>query len=85
MILHVLTLILAACPGKAGWVLETGWPSAGLANGAAIPGKSEQAVAIASILKTVPDRLTMFTFTNDLWKSAGAFDVEQSFGCGDLF
>lgn len=81
----VLTIILATCPGKKGWVLEAGWPSAGNANGAAIPGKSEQAIAIASIVKAVPGRITMFTYTNDLWKANGVFGVEQAFGCGNLF
>lgn len=85
MILYLLTIILACCPGKAGWVLEAGWPSSGKANGVAIPGKSEQATAIASILKAVPNGVTMFTYTNDMWKSVGAFGVEQSFGCGNLF
>lgn len=81
----ILTIILACCPGKQGWVLETGWPSAGTANGVAIPGKAEQATAIASIIGAVPDRCAIFTYTNDLWKTSGAFGVEQSFGCGDLF
>lgn len=81
----VLTIILAVCPGKEGRVLEAGWPSAGNPNGVAIPGKAEQATAIASIVKAVPDRITMFTYTNDLWKANGVFNVEQSFGCGNLF
>lgn len=54
-------------------------------NGVAIAGKSEQAVAIAGILKAAPGKITMFTYTDDLWKAAGALGVEQSFGCGDLF
>ncbi|PWW72275.1 Glycoside Hydrolase Family 17 protein [Tuber magnatum] len=80
-----LKLASEACGGKPGWVLEAGWPSAGQPNGNAVPGASEQKVAIASIVKESPGQVTYFSFENDLWKAAGAFGVEPNFGCSGLF
>lgn len=80
-----LALIDAICPGKTGINLECGWPSAGLTNGAAIPGKSEQATAISGIRSKVGSRTVFFSFHNDGWKEPGACGCEQSWGCGDLF
>lgn len=80
-----LKIAIDLCGGnKPGFVLEAGWPNSGEANGAAIPGKSEQAVAIASI-KEKSKNTVFFTWTNDGWKPPGAFGVEPNFGCGDLF
>ncbi|KAF2650141.1 glycoside hydrolase family 17 protein [Lophiostoma macrostomum CBS 122681] len=77
----------AVCPeaaAKGKYITEIGWPSAGEANGNAIPGVSEQKEAIESILKEVGEEACIFSFQNDLWKAPGAFSVEQSFGCSDV-
>ncbi|CUS11055.1 unnamed protein product [Tuber aestivum] len=80
-----LKLAIEACGGKPGYVLEAGWPSAGQPNGAAVPGVSEQKVAIASMIKECPGQITYFSYENDKWKTAGAFGVEPNFGCSGLF
>ncbi|KAK7205786.1 glycoside hydrolase superfamily [Myxozyma melibiosi] len=69
-------------------VLETGWPSAGAeANGAAVPGKAEQAAAVTSIMSETDggNDVVFFTFADDMWKLAGLFGVEQRFGLIDVF
>jgi exo-beta-1,3-glucanase (GH17 family) len=80
-----LKIVDGLCPGKSGVNLETGWPSGGTCNGKACPGKSEQATAIKGIKDAVGGKSVMFSFTNDLWKAAGAFGCEQSWGAIDLF
>ncbi|KAL8932700.1 MAG: hypothetical protein Q9211_006163 [Gyalolechia sp. 1 TL-2023] len=73
------------CPGKEAWNLETGWPKKGDANGKAVPGTSEQAVAILSIRTEAGGRSAFFSFVDDEWKGEGELGVERNFGCGDLF
>ena len=70
-----LALLESICPGLAVYNLETGWPSAGLPNGAAIPGPTEQAAAIESIKKIAGEKCAFFSFVDDLWKSKGEFGV----------
>ncbi|KAL3494011.1 glycoside hydrolase superfamily [Aspergillus germanicus] len=69
--------------------LETGWPNAGLSNGVAIPGKSEQSTAIKSLLDKVGGVSVFFSYEDDAWKSKFAssdqFQVETHWGCIDLF
>ncbi|KIW07955.1 uncharacterized protein PV09_01856 [Verruconis gallopava] len=79
-----IALVEAAC-GKTAYNLECGWPSAGSSNGAAVPSKSDQKTAITDILAKAGDKTAIFSFENDAWKDAGAFGVEQNFGCSDLF
>ncbi|KAJ5421379.1 Glycoside hydrolase superfamily [Penicillium cf. griseofulvum] len=73
------------CGGKDVINLETGWPNAGNANGAAIPGPSQQAAAIKSIAKHVGSKSIFFSFSDDTWKNPGEFDVEQHWGCSGVF
>ncbi|MCJ1402492.1 hypothetical protein MMC11_005712 [Xylographa trunciseda] len=74
------------CPGdKEVWNLESGWPSAGKANGQAIPGQQEQQVAVAAIMAAAGGKCAMSSFVDDLWKAEGDLGVEQSWGCGHLF
>jgi exo-beta-1,3-glucanase (GH17 family) len=80
-----LVILDGICPGKSTYVVESGWPHAGQPNGAAIPGPSEQATALASIQSTCGSQVVFFTYEDDLWKAPGAFDVEQSWGCADVF
>ncbi|GLB05058.1 hypothetical protein AtubIFM57258_011089 [Aspergillus tubingensis] len=65
--------------------LETGWPSKGNANGAAVPGTTEQATAIKGIRESVGELSVFFSYANDLWKDPGEYDVEQYWGCIDQF
>ncbi|RAL07273.1 putative cell wall glucanase (Scw11) [Aspergillus homomorphus CBS 101889] len=65
--------------------LETGWPSKGNANGVAVPGVSEQAIAIKGIREAVGGTSVFFSYANDLWKTPGQYDVEQYWGCIDQF
>ncbi len=70
-----LKLLESICPGLPAYNLETGWPSAGTPNGAAIPGIDEQIAAIESIQKAAGGNSVFFSFVDDLWKSEGAFGV----------
>ncbi len=63
-----LDLVSNLCPGKEGIVLETGWPSKGNSMGSAIAGVSEQAIAIASIIKECGDQSILFSLYDDQWK-----------------
>lgn len=80
-----LDIVDGLCAGKKGFNTETGWPKAGKCNGAACPGDSEQATAVAAIKAAAGGRSCMFSFTDDLWKPLGSFDCEQSWGLIDLF
>lgn len=66
-------------------ISETGWPSQGLTNGAAIPSPSEQATAISSIRSAFsgnPGGVTLFNPYNMMWKTntAAQFEAEQYWG-----
>lgn len=81
-----LEIIDTICSGITGIILETGWPSAGTGcNGLACPGVSQQATAVAGIKDAVGGRAAMFSYTNDLWKAAGDFGCEQSWGLIQLY
>ena len=73
------------CPGKEVYNLESGWPHAGQANGKATPGPDHQHTAITSIMENVGAKTIFFSFEDDMWKKAGEFGVEQSWGCNKLF
>lgn len=74
-----------ACNGKEAYNLETGWPSAGNANGEAVPGVAEQKAAIDSIVAKVGSKSAIFSYEDDSWKAPGDLDVEQYWGCASLF
>lgn len=81
-----MSLLSDACGGsKDAYNLETGWPSAGDANGAAIPGTSEQKEAIDSILASAGGKSAIFSYEDDTWKAPGDLGVEQYWGCASLF
>ncbi|KAJ6186485.1 hypothetical protein N7519_007786 [Penicillium mononematosum] len=73
------------CGGKDVINLETGWPNAGSANGAAVPGTAEQATAIKSIAAAVGSKSIFFSYSDDTWKNPGEFNVEQHWGCAGVF
>lgn len=63
-------------------VTESGWPKAGGANGAAVPGYAQQKSAIAAIIASVPD-VVLFSAFDAQWQDAGAFGVEPHWGVMD--
>ena len=80
-----LELLATICPGKETYNLETGWPTKGSPNGAAIPGAWEQSVAVEGIKKAAGGKSAFFSFVDDLWKEEGEWGVERSWGCSQLF
>ena len=85
MLINFFFFFTDVCGGKQGYVLESGWPSAGQPNGVAVPGAAEQKTAIAAIVKELPGQVAFFSFEDDLWKAPGGFGVEPHFGCAGLF
>lgn len=80
--------VKSACGGKRTVITESGWPSAGDANSAAVPSPENQAAAIASLKSHFTEDLILFSAYNDLWKtnSPATFNTEQSWGIyGDSF
>ncbi|OJJ71705.1 hypothetical protein ASPBRDRAFT_124942 [Aspergillus brasiliensis CBS 101740] len=80
-----VALLKKICSGLDVINLETGWPSKGNANGAAVPGTTQQAAAIKGIRESVGELSVFFSYANDLWKDPGEYDVEQYWGCIDQF
>ncbi|KAL8766923.1 MAG: hypothetical protein Q9209_006404 [Squamulea sp. 1 TL-2023] len=80
-----LELLAEICPGKEAYNLETGWPSKGSANGAAVPGSWEQRAAVEGIRKMAGAKSAFFSFMDDEWKEEGEWGVERSWGCSQLF
>ncbi|KAK4611622.1 putative family 17 glucosidase SCW10 [Fulvia fulva] len=66
-----------ACGGKRVVITETGWPSQGSPNGAAVPSKENQAAAISSLKSKFDKDMFLFTAYNDMWK----VDTAATFGC----
>ncbi|KAG7150022.1 Cell surface mannoprotein MP65 like [Verticillium longisporum] len=70
-------------------VSETGWPWQGTVNRVAVPGRSQQSIAIESIRAAFSDHpgdLFLFSAFNDPWKpvSADTFNAEQYWGIDGL-
>ncbi|SMN22509.1 similar to Saccharomyces cerevisiae YGL028C SCW11 Cell wall protein with similarity to glucanases [Maudiozyma saulgeensis] len=83
-VLGQLQLIQKTCGTSNVVVTETGYPSAGIQNGGNIPSQANQLIAVQSILDTVGTDVTILTYTNDYWKNAGPYGIEQSFGIIDI-
>jgi len=71
-----------AANGKLTVVTETGWPSQGNSNGAAVPSPQNQQTALSSIQSTVASNVILYSAFNTLWKtnSAATFGAEQWWG-----
>jgi exo-beta-1,3-glucanase (GH17 family) len=80
-----LKIVDSLCQGKTGLNLETGWPSAGVPNGLAVPGLVEQSIAIRAITAAAGNRSIILSFANDEWKQPGSCDCEQHWGAIQLF
>lgn len=66
-------------------VTETGWPTAGEANGMAVPSLANQKKALASISEAFSDHpgdVILFSAFNDLWKvkDMATFNADQFWG-----
>jgi exo-beta-1,3-glucanase (GH17 family) len=77
--------LAAGICGKPAYCMETGWPTAGVCNGAACPGVAEQRAALASIREVVGPKVTFFSFHDDNWKEPGACGCERSWGSSSCF
>ena len=71
-----------AANGKLTIVTESGWPSQGNSNGAAVPSPQNQQTALSSIQSTIPSNVILYSAFNTLWKtnSASTFGAEQYWG-----
>ncbi len=72
-----------AFPGKAVWIGETGWPSAGPALGAAVPGVANQATFLRDfVVRALREGAPYFLFEamDENWKVAGGLEVEAHWG-----
>lgn len=70
---------------KPGFVMETGWPTAGECIGKACPGREQQRTALAAIKQELGKKVVFFSFTDDHWKQPGSCNCEQHWGCGEIF
>lgn len=80
-----INILNGICSGKAVYVLESGWPHSGNCNGAACPSPANQATALKGIQSTVGAQVVFLSFEDEPWKEPGQFDVEQFWGCADVF
>ena len=71
-----------AANGKLTVVTETGWPTQGNSNGAAVPSPQNQQAALSSIQSTVTSNVILYSAFNTLWKTntAATFNAEQFWG-----
>lgn len=65
--------------------LEIAWPSAGQANGLAVPGLAEQRTALAGMAEVIGTRAVFSSFEDDAWRDGGDFGVETHWGCVQVF
>ena len=74
--------VQSACGGMDTVITESGWPSNGDNNGAAVPSEANQQAAISSLRSAFSDNLVLFSAFNDYWKQnfAGSFNAEQYWG-----
>lgn len=68
-------------------VTETGWPTRGDSNGAAVPGLEQQKAALDSIRQEFasnPGKVVLFSAFNNLWQplNAATFNAEPYWGIG---
>jgi exo-beta-1,3-glucanase (GH17 family) len=81
-----LQIVDGLCSGLTGVNLETGWPSySSPCNGAACGTTTDQAIAIQGIADSSGGISVILSYANDLWKDAGDFSCEQSWGAIDLY
>ena len=71
-----------ACGGMDTVITESGWPSNGDTNGAAVPSQANQQAAISSLRSAFSSNLVLFSAFNDAWKQnfPGSFNAEHYWG-----
>lgn len=79
-----LAIVEKVC-NKPGYVMETGWPTAGKCNGVACAGEQEQRTAIESIMNELGSKVVFFSFRDDPWKQPGECNCEQHWGSAKVF
>ncbi|KAK3496638.1 glycoside hydrolase [Neurospora hispaniola] len=79
-----LAIVEKVC-NKPGFVMETGWPTAGECIGKACPGREQQKTALAAIKQEMGKKVVFFSFSDDHWKQPGSCNCEQHWGCGEIF
>lgn len=79
-----LAIVEKVC-GKPGYVMETGWPTAGNCNGVACAGHAEQRTAIQAIESELGNKVVFFSFRDDPWKKPGDCNCEQHWGCASVW
>ncbi|AOA61426.1 Putative glucanase [Komagataella phaffii CBS 7435] len=75
--------VSSACGGKDVLIVESGWPSKGDTNGAAVPSKSNQQAAVQSLGQKIGSSCIAFNAFNDYWKADGPFNAEKYWGILD--
>jgi exo-beta-1,3-glucanase (GH17 family) len=80
-----INILEGICSGKPVYVLESGWPHAGDSNGAAVPSPENQAVALKGIQATSGAKVCFLSFEDEKWKAPGPLNVEQNWGCANVF
>ena len=70
-----------ACGGKKTVITESGWPSSGGSNGAAVPSPQNQQTAISSLKSSFSSGLFIMGAFNDKWKKSGS----GQFGCENFY
>jgi exo-beta-1,3-glucanase (GH17 family) len=80
-----IDILNSVCSGKAVYVLESGWPHAGNCNGLACPSPENQATALQGIHSAVGAQVVFLSYEDEMWKEPGPYDVEQYWGCADVF
>lgn len=84
LVANTMTDLAAVCNNsKDAYNLETGWPTQGDANGAAVPSYDNQKTAIDAIMSSAGKHSVFFSYADDPWKPAGDFNVEQHWGCSN--
>lgn len=81
-VLGAAQAVSKACGGMNTMITETGWPSQGNNNGAAVPSYNNQQTAIASIKAAFSNNVILYTAFNDLWKTDNSytFGAEKYWG-----
>jgi exo-beta-1,3-glucanase (GH17 family) len=75
--------VSAAAGGKRTVITESGWPYAGQTNGAAVPSRENQQIAVESLKNSFPDGgIILFTAFDDKWKTDNrwTFSTERFWG-----
>lgn len=75
-----ISLVESLGTGKTVSVSETGWPTAGDANGNAIPSLANQQLALSALKSAVGGGVNFFEAFDSPWAASGAYDVGQYWG-----